>query len=1283
MNLYPIADPFETEKLAAVFPALRTYVEDDPRLSRLNFFPGRHLTDTALKREQAIRALRLRLRGQAVTAGVTDGLEVSLVKTAGEPRLEIAPGHALTPSGEDIVLHRGMSVPLGELSFYDPATQTLSARLADLETTEAANFAAVLVLQPGFVRDTDLPLGAQVGDHGTDFTPCERVPEDETFYKTTTADAARLILCRWPAQPAPAAAWRNRLAWAVFRAERNGQALPWNALGTPLALIGFDTSRRPRWIDRHAVVREGGRPRVRVLRAATGEPRLWEAQFDQFCAELSEQETQQPAAANFQRLPSVGVLPRAYLELTRHPAVGTQPPFWSAEQSFFPSDWVMDVAAAPLEQMDALIAATRSLEPFDLNRRDSVRLLLPVPQQFFDPDLLRIEVPSPEFQAAITTFKERRGQWLAARKDLRNRQTALRLARTGQAPEFPTPDPKQLETPETPEGPLPQPAALLGVTRTGTTFANATYTADLLATFQEDAKRALRAFTTEEMEELKALLKDTDLTAEDRQEVRAYIKQQEQTQSKESGEAAAVGDTAGLEGFIRWLEGRVDEADRLVDSGFLKVRVDVFRLGQLLTNNSLGTQFVASPSLANIIERRTEPAQSGQVNLFASQLLANLAPSAIAGAQPTPGLKSVAPRSARGGTRAPGIALAAGNSWQAAHENLSVMDDFLARHATGDAIDAVKIALDQADLPPERKEAAQKFIDAAGRLDRNTLNQVANVGQFADNYVENFNALSQKELRAIPLERLQPPLAPKIREEIHGGRLEVFERLSRLNISLAGLITEFVDRPTQAAGAEAQPPAFLKFHALITRRRLEALSKVGDDQKTVVDADESRHFASGVKYADMSVAALRAVEKRIQEYRNFIARCREYLAKLEQTESSLSLLLARAETELDEARNDVAVAQALLREEEARLKVIDDRRERVLREQVKMIVFHRARAVDAVQSAPLRRIEAALTEDLVPACLHENLTLPSELAAFREVFRDSPAKWFRYATRWLASVDRWEQLRWLLQRSAARVGLDGDNPLPLAGGRYKASLEKVMTARREATRRFIAPARRLGQLQFEALSWVDLRREAEENLTLGHLIDAGPAHLARQAAAELDNLFKVATCLYRGFGRVPAIVRLQWAERFSQFDGPADFRNVSRLPRWPQIEFMLRRELQIHTDWLFSRVDLKLSEAVDLINDLIRVALLLASHAPVDQLITGTLIEETKPAAGGLLRIKVDPLRIRRGMDVVLESAGAGLVRAVVEDIASGFVSARVVAAPAVAATIARETVVRFHEPRL
>ena len=282
MNLHPVSDPLSGEKLISVSPALRTYVEEDGRLARLNFFPGRHLTDVALQREQEIRTRRLRLRGQAVTPGVVRGLEVALIRAATEPALEIAPGHALDSNGEDLVVSRTVRVPITEFSFFDPMTNTLSPRIAELETNEAADFVAVLVLEAGFVRDTDLPLAAQQTEQGTDFTPCERVPADESYFRTTTIDAGRLILCRWPDQPGAGPAWRNRVAWAVFDAERRQEALPWLARGTALAVVAFNTARQPLWMDRHAVVREGGRPRDRIFLNGAGSEHLWVAQFNQF-----------------------------------------------------------------------------------------------------------------------------------------------------------------------------------------------------------------------------------------------------------------------------------------------------------------------------------------------------------------------------------------------------------------------------------------------------------------------------------------------------------------------------------------------------------------------------------------------------------------------------------------------------------------------------------------------------------------------------------------------------------------------------------------------------------------------------------------------------------------------------------------------------------------------------------------------------------------------------------------------------------------------------------------
>jgi hypothetical protein len=83
---------------------------------------------------------------------------------------------------------------------------------------------------------------------------------------------------------------------------------------------------------------------------------------------------------------------------------------------------------------------------------------------------------------------------------------------------------------------------------------------------------------------------------------------------------------------------------------------------------------------------------------------------------------------------------------------------------------------------------------------------------------------------------------------------------------------------------------------------------------------------------------------------------------------------------------------------------------------------------------------------------------------------------------------------------------------------------------------------------------------------------------------------------------------------------------------------------------------------VALVNDVVRMCLLLASHAPVDRIVTGRLARAV-PAVRPGLRLPltvIDPARLRVGMQAVLSRGGQVVARAVVEDIASQEVSARV-----------------------
>ncbi len=1313
MKLGSIPDPFSGEKLADIYPRIAPFVEQTPRLGRLHYFPGRHLTDINLGREQKVRTDRLALRGRAVQPGVVSGLELSWRQLSGTVEFALRPGQALTAAGIDLVVDRTVEFSYEHLRLYDPALN----RLADLplgldDNAPTAAHVAVLVLQPGFVDDADLPLAAQ-DDHGTDFTPCPRVPEDEVYYKTTSTDAARLFLYPLSADTTAGALLQNLVAWTIFDDEAAGHPLPWHALGVPLAVIGFNNALVPEWIDRHAVVRPAGKPRRRVLIQPTFDARVWHARFDQFCAQLSLLENPLPAAALCQFLPPIGLLPKTYLALTKRAGTATTPPAWLATQSFFPAGYTIDISVIPLEQVDALIADTVSLQPYDLSHVDAVRLLLPVSQQWFDPALLTIEVIDPQFDQHLAQYRATRGDWLARRYDLAQRRRTLELSAGFPPTQYPAapgdPDPERLESPEEPIGAPPGEPLQYGVTRSVSAGALA-YNSEILAALRADAGKFLKIFTAEDIEEFESLFaacgltpeqtkaafgatkpptwlarinvegKDTTLDERERNELRrellAYLKKQTEVQLTE----AAKVDSASIQELITYFETQAAEADELVDAGFLKARTDVFRLGTLLSNNSLATKFVASPSLANIIDRKPAKSDTSGVNLYASQLLANFAPSAIGAASSiaanTADKIAVRSISAAAGTRAaPAAATAATARVSGATEFISNLNKtnskLLENRTTFDSVSR--------KLTGDEKKAFELLRASAEELtSANTLIQlegIAAIGTFADTFVANFSDLSQKQIRAIPLDRLQPALAPTVRQEIHDGRLEIFERLTRLDISLADLTTDFVDAP----GTPVRPATPLKitrirFQTLISRRRFDTLSVLQQTSATTTainDADESKHFSTGVSYADMALSALRAVETRIKDYRVFVERCRSALRQTQAFIQQIATALIPVDVEIDESRQDVAVALALKAEEQARLDGINAHRDKVLAEHVEFLVFHRPRAVRLNTDVPSRRLEPALAGEPVIECLRENPAPPPDLAALRDIFRASPSKWFRYALRWLQKVDRWEHLHSLLVHASRTPLLALDVAPAITAGRYTQTLTKVFQARHASAQKAIAAAPAIEIASLVSLSWLDLQQRAERQLTLGQLIASGPAPLARAAAGELENIFAVATCLHENFSRVPGLLRLDWAEKFGQFDNVnVDFRDLSRLPGWPRIDFTLRREMQIHADWLFGRIDQAQPDALDLINDLVRIALLLASHAPVDQLIVGHPVEnEVTPRPGGLLNLKVDPLRIRRGMDVIYKVSETQTLRAVVEDISANHVSARILEAPSVNGT--------------
>jgi hypothetical protein len=114
-----------------------------------------------------------------------------------------------------------------------------------------------------------------------------------------------------------------------------------------------------------------------------------------------------------------------------------------------------------------------------------------------------------------------------------------------------------------------------------------------------------------------------------------------------------------------------------------------------------------------------------------------------------------------------------------------------------------------------------------------------------------------------------------------------------------------------------------------------------------------------------------------------------------------------------------------------------------------------------------------------------------------------------------------------------------------------------------------------------------------------------------------------------------------------------NLRSLSVLPNWNTQDYIDRQQMQMLVDWLFAQIDVTINDAVSYMSDLVRTAILLASHAPVNDIIAGEVAARTKPAVGGIVPLTLPSPRVARGMPVLLYQGGELTARAVVDDLDS------------------------------
>ena len=678
----------------------------------------------------------------------------------------------------------------------------------------------------------------------------------------------------------------------------------------------------------------------------------------------------------------------------------------------------------------------------------------------------------------------------------------------------------------------------------------------------------------------------------------------------------------GLEKFIDFLQAKIDSADDKIDLGFVQIQTNMYRIRQYILGADAASRLAVSPTLAEIAQRKSAAVTEKELSDYIAQIKG----------------KKVEPIENRSDPLSPSTASESESVSSLADANISM-----------------------ADISGTESSSLFSTIEATSTARLFELSQIKPIISRPVKPVDTVQKQSPivgEVPRILTVsERLQEPVPKVARAYSLAGRRDIVTSLSDVGI-LKGLEVPGLEKVT-----------FSQLKNLAVRAEIVAEIESGASEDAVED-DELTYFSSAIKALDRTAAALRLAERRTQEYRDIIDLCQEILDKLDIPLNQANQRLSAIGDELAETRHDIAVARSLLAEEQARVESINQRRDRIIEKQVSFLVFHRPRFVSSRIDGPSRPLDSGLVEALVPACLRQQRSLPPELEEAIELLREAPMKWFPKLSLLLKQLDRIETITKAI--SIAQVNAKIPSPVQFV---LTQAIEKKPDLGQAIQRVFAAQQQVVAQyrqqtVQFDtnnlvSQSWTQVRDRAQEILSWGDLMEGRHQRnrVAQEAARQFENLARILACLYSNFAEVLPAIRLDWAERLSQYDRPVNLRNLASLHRWREIERLERQEMQALVDWLYQQTDFQQSEALALMSDLIRICILLASYAPVNQIIFGRVARATTTLNPGTrVDLTVATSQVRVGMEVLMYGTDNSVVaKGVVENLATGLAQTRVV----------------------
>ncbi|MGH7959589.1 MAG: hypothetical protein ACREH8_21625, partial [Opitutaceae bacterium] len=504
--------------------------------------------------------------------------------------------------------------------------------------------------------------------------------------------------------------------------------------------------------------------------------------------------------------------------------------------------------------------------------------------------------------------------------------------------------------------------------------------------------------------------------------------------------------THGVEKVLAELDAGASEADDLVDASFTRAQTNLYRIRKLILGETAAQKLLINPAIATIAEQETAVATAEKLSSY----IADARKKPVTAAEANQALTGVAAVRAGGtavvsrvstsfnfiATNLPKLSTAETIAFQpktTAREVENIRKTVVLKDVLGQRAEPGPT------LPPRGLSIGQRFVEPKA----------------TDNL--SFARAAMKRL----LEQL-----PNLRLPLVGESVLSMDSSDTTPISLLAL-----QGRAKAAGGKTSEQ--------LRNEARERLLKAA----TITNAtDEAEITLAALDFTEAKSAILRTIEKVIFARRSIIKRGQEALHVLRNTLALAQNRLVAVQPRLAEARHDVSVARALRQEEIERVHTINERRDGILRNEVRFLAFVRPRVVDPVRRVVSSwRLEPEEVPTAVPACLARHDDPPDELRAYIQLFRHAPARWFKAIAPRLKELNTREKLVQLLtatQQSALQFGAVKQLAFARqdAPGATMATLQSafsiVESVRRDASRIQVAPA--------ASLSWAEHQRTVEQ-----------------------------------------------------------------------------------------------------------------------------------------------------------------------------------------------------------